>query len=462
MQEKTSPFIVLIITTLSSFLTSFAASSINVALPSIGMEFKADAVTLNWIVTSFLLATAVFLMPLGKAGDMFGRKKIFSIGIAVYTVSAVIAVFSNSTPLLIFARVLQGLGGAMIIGTASAILVSVYPPEKRGHVIGINTASVYTGLSAGPFLGGILTHAFGWRSIFYINILMGIIIIPLIFWKMRSEWSSGKEEKIDIAGSLIYAAALTGLLYGFSHLPSLFGVLFTIAGSLGFIIFILFEKQRAYPIINISLFMHNRAFAFSNLAALINYSATFAVSFFMSLYLQLIKGLTPQEAGLVLVVQPLVQAVFSPLTGRLSDRIEPRFLSSAGMALCTAGLLILAFLTDRTPLSLIFFCMILLGGGFALFSSPNTNAVMSSVTKEYLGVASATIGTMRVVGQMASMAVALLIFSLIIGKVQLTPENASGFLKAENFGFGIFTLFCFAGIFASLSRGNVRNKPVLK
>ncbi len=410
MKDKENRFMVLFITTLSSFLTAFAASSIIVALPSIGAEFNADAISLNWIVTSFLLTTAVFMMPSGRLGDIAGRRKVFAFGVMIYVLSAAAAYLSKSVMILIAARVIQGIGGAMTAGTAAAILVASYPLEERGRVIGINTAAVYTGLSAGPFLGGIMTKGFGWRSIFLVNIAVCSLIVALIAGMLR-----GEEVKIN------KKTGITGLLK-----------------------------------IDMHLFLKNRVFLMSNLAALINYSATFAVSFFVSLYLQLIKHKSAGEAGMILVVQPVLQALFSPVSGRLSDRIEPRYLSSSGMALCAAGLFMLIFLSGETTTAYTVFCLSLLGIGFALFSSPNTNAVMSSVTKDYLGAASSAIGTMRVIGQMASMAVALFLFSIFIGNAVINGSNAGMFLKSSAWGFGIFSILCTAGIFASMARGNVR------
>jgi MFS family permease len=205
-----------------------------------------------------------------------------------------------------------------------------------------------------------------------------------------------------------------------------------------------------------NLFLHNITFAFSNLAALINYSATFAVTFLLSLYLQYIQGLTPQHAGMILISQPLVMAIFSPLAGRLSDKIEPRVVASIGMGFTAAGLFLFTFIGNDTPLGFITTGLVLLGFGFALFSSPNTNAVMSAIEKRSYGVGSATLGTMRLTGQMLSMGIAMLIFAIQIGSARITPENYPVFITSVRTAFLIFAGLCFAGIFASLARGKVR------
>ncbi len=446
----------LFVATLSSFFTPFMASSINIALPSIAREFSMNAILLSWIATSYLLAAAMFLVPFGKIADIYGRKKIFTWGIVIYTFASFLTAISTSAFQLISSRIIQGIGGAMIFGTGVAILTSVFPAKQRGKVLGINVAAVYSGLSLGPFIGGILTQHWGWRSIFWINTLLGFITIAIILWKLTGEWAEAKGEKFDLVGSIIYGLTLVAIMYGFSLLPKISAVWLILFAILGALAFIRWEMKIEHPVLNLRLFRHNKVLTFSNLAALINYSATSAVAFLLSLYLQYIKALSPQQAGLILVSQPIVMALLSPLAGRLSDKIEPRVVASLGMMLTVIGLGLMIFLNQTTPIPFIVMNLILLGVGFALFSSPNTNAVMSSVEKKYYGVVSATLGTMRLVGQMFSMGIAMLIFAVMIGKVKITPEHYPSFLTSMKVAFSIFAIFCFGGIFASLARGRVR------
>ena len=446
----------LIVATLTSFLTPFMASSVNIALPAIGKEFSMHAVLLSWIATSYLLAAAMFLVPFGRIADIYGRKKIFTYGILLYAVSSLLSALAPSATLLIISRILQGIGGAMMFGTAIAILTSVFPVGERGKALGFNVAAVYTGLSLGPFVGGFLTQHLGWRSIFLANYFLAVIIVGLVFWKLKGEWAGAKGENFDFIGSSILSIIIVSVMYGFSLLPALGGAWLILLGILAMVAFIKWETKVEYPVLNINLFKDNKVFAFSNLAALINYSATSAISFLLSLYLQYTKGLSPQNAGLILVSQPVVMAVFSPLAGRLSDKIEPRIVASIGMAITVIGLLLFTFLSSTTTLAFIIFSLVLLGFGFALFSSPNVNAVMSSVEKRFYGVASATLGTMRLTGQMLSMGIAMLVFALYLGRAQITPENYPAFLSSAKTAFIIFAVLCFGGIFASLSRGKVR------
>ncbi|MDD3249446.1 MAG: MFS transporter, partial [Smithellaceae bacterium] len=227
------------------------------------------------------------------------------------------------------------------------------------------------------------------------------------------------------------------------------------AGGSCFVFFIRRQLKNPSPLINIRLFMDNRVFAFSNLAALIHYCATFAITFLLSLYLQHVKGLSPFQTGFLLVIAPLLQAVFSPLAGRLSDRYEPRIIASIGMSITVIGLAGLVFITRNTPLYDIWFCLALLGIGFALFSSPNVNAVMSSVDEKFYGIASATLATMRMVGQMLSMGIAMLVFAWVIGNHGIDHESGALLIVSTKIIFAVLAAVCAAGVFSSLARGRV-------
>ena len=447
----------LIVTSFAAFVTPFIGSATNIALPSIGKEFSANAVMLSWVATSFLLSAAVFLAPFGRLADIVGRRKIFNLGLIIFTIASFFCAYAPNIKILIVGRIIQGMGGALIFGTAMAIITSVFPRKKRGKALGIVVASVYTGLTLGPFIGGFLTKTWGWQGIFLFTVPLGLISIVLSFIYFKEEWADAKGEKFDWKGSIIYGFAIVSLMYGFSKLPELHGILFTFVGILGIIAFVYFEKRQEFPVINIHLFQKNRVFAFSNYAALINYSATFAIGFLLSLYLQYIKGLNPMEAGQILVIQPLLMAIFSPITGKLSDRIDAGKVASIGMALISAGLFVIAFIGENSSIWFIISILVVFGIGYALFSSPNSNAIMSSLEKKYYGIASGTVGTMRLIGQMSSMGIAMMIFSIFIGKAEINPSNYIEFIHSIRTAFFIFAILCFIGIFFSLARG--RSKP---
>ena len=445
----------LLVATLVSFLSPFMGAATNIALPTIGKRLGMDAVVLSWVSTSYILASAVFLLPFGRVADIYGRKRVFATGMAFVTVSSLGCAASSSAAALIVFRVLQGLGSAMVMSTALAILTSVYSVGERGKALGINVAAVYLGLSLGPFMGGFLTQQFGWQSIFLTNVLVGIIIIVVTLWRLKGEWAEARGEKLDVKGSALFIITLVALMYGLTVLPETKGVVLVGLGLFGLMGFLLLESRAKSPILNIDLFRNNSVFAFSNLAALINYGATFAVAFLLSLYLQYLKGFTPQEAGFILVCQPVVMTIISPIAGRLSDKIEPRLVASSGMALTTVGLFMLTFFDENTRLPFVVMSLVVLGCGFGLFSSPNTNAIMSAVDRQYYGVASAMVGTMRTCGMAISMSIAMLLFSLYIGHAEITLENHLLFLKSARTAFTIFTVLCFAGIFASGARGKL-------
>ena len=438
---------------LSSFVTPFMSSAVSVALPAIGRRFSMNALLLGWVATAYLLAAAMALVPFGKMADRFGRRRFFAAGMGAHTLFSLACALAPSGGALIAFRVAQGLGGAMTFATALAILTSVYPPGERGRAIGIAAASTYLGLSLGPVLGGMLTQHLGWRSIFYANVPIAAAAFVLIVWKLKGEWRSRPSGRFDLPGSLLYALALPCLMYGLSRLPGLTGVWFLAGGLAGLALFLLRETRAADPVLDLRLFRGNPVFAYSNLAALINYSATFAVTFLLSLYLQYIKALSPQSAGLLLVIQPAIMAGLSPLAGRLSDRLQARTLASAGMLCAAVGLTVFAFLGPATPMAFIASGLAVLGFGFALFSSPNTNAVMGSVGPESYGIAAATLASMRLVGQMLSMGVALLVFTLFLGSAPVTAATHGAFLSATRTAFAAFAVLCFGGVFASLARG---------
>ena len=456
MSDRATKLTALTIASLSSFITPFMISSINIALPVIGKEFDTDAVVLSWVATSYLLAAAVSLVPFGKLADIHGRKRVYLTGMVLFTLTSLLAAVATSAPMLIVFRIFQGAGSAMVFATGIAILSSVYPVEERGKVLGIAVAAVYSGLSCGPFFGGFITHHLSWRSLFLINIPFGVVIVLLILFKLKGEWKGAAGQKFDLTGSIIYGTAIFAFMYGVSILPSTLSIILILTGIVGLFAFVRWELVVENPVFEVNLFVTNRTYAFSCLAALINYSATFAVGFLLSLYLQYIKGLSPQAAGMVLVSTPVIMAVFSPLAGRLSDRIEPRVISSLGMGLTAMGLMLLILLNASTALVYLIVSLMILGFGFALFSSPNMNAIMSSVDKRFYGIASASVGTMRLLGQMLSMGIVTLIFALYIGREQITPQSYAMLIKSVRVAFIVFSCFCVAGIFFSLYRGRLR------
>ena len=454
--ESPDERVALIVAALASFLTPFMGASANVALPAIAREFAIDTLQLSWVATAFLLTATICLVPAGRLADLHGRKLVFTWGLVAYTFGSLLSAVALSAEWLIGARFVQGIGGAMMFGTNIAILSAVFPAERRGAALGINVSAVYLGLSLGPVLGGLLTEQLGWRSVFAVNVCLGALTTLIALRKLRGEWIDPRGGRMDLAGSVLYGAALATVMYGLSALPGLRGAWWTLVGLIAFGAFVWWEIRTPSPVLDVRLFLGNRVFALSNAAAIVNYSATFAVGFLLSLYLQYVKQMTAQAAGVVLLWQPVVQTLVSPFAGRLSDRIESRVVASAGMAVTVIGLALLTLISTQTATRDIVVCLVILGLGFGLFSSPNSNAVMSAVEARQYGVAAATLATMRLFGQMLSMGIAMALLSALVGRVRITPEYHPSLVAATRTAFGVFAILCLGGTLASLARGKVR------
>jgi EmrB/QacA subfamily drug resistance transporter len=454
MPNSSNARVVLVVASLAIFLAGLMGSSVNIALPAIGRQFGVGAVAVGWVTTAYLLAVAVGLLPLGRLADLHGRSRAFTAGAATYTAASLLCAMAPSYGFLVGFRALQGLGGAMVVGTSTALVSSAFPPEKRGRALGWNTAAVYTGLSLGPFLGGIFTTRLGWRSLFVANAPLGLLVVILAVWRIRDESIESRGGRFDLLGAVIYAAGIAALMIGLTDLPARLGIVLLLLGIGILVGFGVREHHHESPLLDLRLFRSNRTLTLSNLAALANYAATAAVGFLLSLYLQYNRGLSAEGAGLVLIAQPILQAIFSPLAGRMSDHIPPRIVASVGMAMTTVGLGIFTLLRSDTPIPLLVAILAWLGLSFALFSAPNTNAVMGSVDPRFYGVASGSLATMRALGQMASMAVAMLLLSVYVGSSAITEANAPQFLTSARVAFAIFSCLCLLGVFASLARGS--------
>ncbi|MDR1356699.1 MAG: MFS transporter [Tannerellaceae bacterium] len=439
---------------LASFLVPFMGSAINLSLPQIGESFAMGAVSQSWIAGAYLIVTAIFQVPFARLADLLGRKRIFVAGLVMFGVSTFLCGLSVSGAMLIALRALSGLACAMMFGTSMAILVSIFPPRQRGKAIGINTSVVYFALASGPFFGGMLTHYFGWQSLFYFVGLLGMLVAIPAAVVLKGEWTEAKGEHFDYAGSAIYALGLFGLIFGFSELPGATGFVSSATGIICLIAFVFYELRDRQPVFDVRIFSGNRIFGLSSLSAFLNYACVSAVAFMMSLYLQYVRGFTPQNAGLILIVQACVQCIVSFYAGRLSDRFNPSRLATAGMAIIAAGLAGLIFVTQDTSLFFIVLLLFLLGVGFGLFSSPNSTVIMSAVDKRYYSQASATMGTMRLTGQAFSMGIATMAISLSTGNRPITPDLYPGFMNSFHITFIICTALCIAGMYTSSFRSN--------
>jgi len=445
---------VLITTSLASFLSPFMSNAINLGIPSIGKEFTSNATVLNWIVTCYILVSAVAVLPSGRLGDILGRKRVFTVGLIVFTIGSLLCANAWSIQSLLVFRVIQGLGSAMSYSTATAIVSSAFSPEKRGKALGVITTATYAGFALGPFLGGGLTYNYGWRAIFYFACLMGSVVLLLTWRQLKGEWAEARGERFDTAGTFLYIIGMVALVYGLSSIQAYIWSKYVLL--IGVVVLFLFAKLELtidQPILDIGFFAGNTSFLLANLAALIYFISTSTVNYLLSLHLLMVSGCNAQIAGLILLTQPLVMALLSPLAGYLSDHCEARILATAGIASALVGLTILSFVEPYMPIWLLVIALVIIGGGSAFFSSPNTNSVMGAVPRQFYGVASSTLGTMRNCGQAVSIAVTSLIFSLYLKDEHLWSVNVFRLDKGIRTCLIVFTLVCILGVLASLARG---------
>lgn len=438
---------ILIVGVLVSFLTPFVRSSINLALPALAFEFELTAVFLTWISTIYLLVNAILYIPFGRIGDIYGRKRIFQYGLIIFTISSFISAFSISGEMFIIIRIFQAIGNAMIFANLNAMISSAFGINERGKAFGLTSMGVFIGLIFGPILGGVITEILGWRSLFYLDTVIGIIAAYAIT-RFKHDWIDAKGEKLDILGSFILGISLVSIIYGVSDFTKNYSLFLVIAGIIGLSVFYLVEKRVTYPLINLKLF--NKIFTLGNITAFINYGAFVSVGFLLSLYLQYLKGYSPITAGLIVSIQSIAMVLVSPFAGRLSDKINPGQVSTAGMVLTTIGVALMTLINYENAPYLGGTAIIIFGAGIGLFFSSNTKLVLSAVDKKYFGVASATLSNMRSLGQIFGLSIVMLIISLIMGNAQIMPSNYPQLFLSIKIALIAIAILSAVGIFTSV------------
>ena len=453
-QEKKEQAAVLRSTVITSFLTTFMGSALNLSIPNMEHEFGVGAALIGWVITTYTLTVAAMSVPFGKVADIKGRRRVFLTGVSGFAAASLLCAVSLNIWMLLALRAVQGFFASMIFATNNAILISVYPGSERGRVLGLSTAATYVGLSAGPVVGGFLNHYVNWRSIFLVTVLISAAVLFIAVKGIPKRLLPDTSLTFDLWGNLLYVGAIVATLYGLTNLSIMkYGWVVLVLGLALGAVFVLVERKQPDPVIRVTMFTEDAAFTLSNLAALLNYGATFAISYLMSIYLQVVMGFSSQTAGLILIAQPVVQAAFSPMMGTLSDRIAPHKLASLGMAFCAAGLVMFSFVGLQTHLWLILLALVFSGFGFALFSSPNTNAIMACVKKEDYSVANSILATMRTVGHTSSMAVVTIVVGLSLGNTALDSAPPAELVRTMHTAFLVFVVLCAAGTFMSLKRG---------
>ncbi|MDO5849570.1 MAG: MFS transporter [Methanobacteriaceae archaeon] len=439
---------VIFIAALVSFITAFLSNCISVAVPVIARDLLMSNIVQNWISTIFLLVIAMLSIPFGKVCGKYGFRKSLLISLIVVMIGVIGSSLAYSSEMLLFFRAFQGIGDALLCVASMALIVSAVPPQNRGRALGLNIAGVYIGLSLAPVISGFLTFNFGWRSIFYIVIPLLIIAFWFVY-SLNGEWTTYKDEPIDKIGSIVYILGIMLFIYGFTIINTLTGVISFVVGLILLAIFGFIELRVEYPLFNVRLFKNIR-FTSSTFASLIGYFATFVITYVLNYHFQYIMGLNSQSAGLILIITPIMMAILAPISGKLSDSINPQKIAAIGMACVAIAILILSFLNESTPLYIIAFAMFLQGIGYGLFSSPNTNAIMSSVPKKETPAASASVASVRVIGQTLSLGMLTVIFAIIMGNVTIIPQNYPLLIQSSQYACIISVILCIIAMISSL------------
>lgn len=442
---------------LAQFMAPFMLTAIGVALPSLGRELGASAMQIGLVEQTYVLSLAMVMLTFGRLGDIVGQRIMFLIGLIAFTSLTLVIGFATSIGMIIGLRFFQGLGAATMLSGSMALVAAAFPAAQRARKIGLVSACTYVGLSAGPVIGGFITQHFGWRHIFFAPVPVGLAAVLICLFGMQEMEKNASGERMDWLGSAVYALAIGCIMTGAAHAQASFGLPLLGLGVVGLGFFLALESRCASPLLDVHLLSGNRFFTLSSLAALGNYAATFGVVFFMSLFLQYAKGLSARQAGFILLLQPLMQVVTSPLAGRLAERIDIARLATAGMLMSGVGLLLAALtLGPQTPLWLVALELMLIGAGFGIFITPNTTAIMDSVERRQYGVASGMIGAMRTLGMATSLTTITLVFSLFMGDQAITAANLPRFLLSMKTALVVFSLFACLGLILSCSRGRRR------
>lgn len=451
-ENPTARYVVLIIVCISSFLTPVSLSGSFVAVPAISEDLHVSAVYASWIPASFLLSNLLMMLPAGRLADQYGRKRIFLSGGVLFSVGSLIAGFSQNIEMLLFSRVIQGISSAMFFTTGMAIITSVFQ-QGRGAALGWLVSSIYLGLSCGPLLGGWVTEHFGWQSVFWFPLPLVLIVLVLAALKMKGEWRSAQADRLDFIGTGYMAIGMIGIFVGISLIPDWRALVWLGFGLVFTAIFIRHCYTAPSPLVRLNLVLGNKPFSRALAASIMVYASNYGLVFLLSLYLQYNRGMTPTQAGQILMVQAIVMTLLAPLAGRLSDRYRPRMLATLGCLSMVLGLALLVMtIGPTTSIWIILICLAAFGVGFGMFSTPNTNSVLGSVPPERLGMSSALLNLSRLLGQMFGTAVITLLMSIMIGQSKITPEHYAGLMEVVRWAVGLSLIFALAAAYFSKER----------
>lgn len=428
--QEIHPGAVLAVLMVGTFLAPLDSSIVNITLPAISAEFHESVAAVSWVATAYLLANAALLLTMGRLGDLWGLRRVYVTGMLIFGTGSLLSAAAPSLALLVSARVVQAVGASMLFAAGPALITRAFPAEKRGTALGMISLSVSAGLTAGPALGGVLLQTFGWPSVFLINVPLAVVA-AIMAWRLLPT-DTLRAERFDLPGAALAAATLVALFAGLAQAEEgalsiglILGQL--LAVGLG-IAFVKWERQATHPMLDLTLF-RSRALAGGVIAALLSYLALFSVTFTLPFYLLRIESLDPRAAGLLLTATPLSMALFSPLAGRLSDRWGSRWLATGGLLVLALGLVGMSFLTPSTQVFWVPVLLLVLGGGMAIFQTPNTASILRAAPGKRAGVASALVAEARNVGMATGIALTAAVVALALGGTPL--PSGDGGIPAE-------------------------------
>ena len=400
---------ILLIVVMSTFMATLDSSIVNVALPQMARALDVDTAQIQLVVTSYLIVIVGIILIFGKLGDMLGKTKIFTFGIAMFTLGSLLCGIGSSFPVLIGARIIQAVGAAATMANNQGIITQVFPATERGKALGLTGTSVALGSLVGPGLGGIIVGAASWEYIFLINVPVGVVVL---FFAIKLLPRSNKKvtDRLDILGAALFMFSIVPLFVALGQVPSLG---FTnplilsafVVSVLSFIAFIVVEQKRENPLISLSIFK-NKLFSLSIFCAFITFVGLFCNSIIQPFYLQDVMNYAPEQAGLIMMIFPLVLSVLAPVSGHVSDKIGSELLTFIGLLLISLGLFLMSTLTEQSSLMTMVIFIVILSAGMGLFQSPNNSLIMSTVGRHQLGIAGSINALVRNMGMVCGIALA--------------------------------------------------------
>jgi len=434
---KNSPdyrWFVLATVSIGTFMSTLDSSIVNVALPTISSQLHSDLSTLQWTVSAYLLTISSLLPVFGRTADLIGRKKVYSLGFLIFTLGSVLCGFAPTIWFLVGTRVIQAVGAAMLMANSAAIITAIFPFQERGRALGLTGTVVALGSLTGPALGGILIGLVSWRSIFYINLPIGIIGYLAAQLILPTDMPRKVGDRFDFTGAALFTAGMISLLlainngedWGWTSLPVLLGLTLGLGLLIGFVIN---ERRVRHPMIDLSLF-RNRPFIIGNLSGWLCFVAMFANTMLLPFYLQQILNYTPSQVGLLMTAFPIMMAVVAPISGHASDKFGPVLLTSGGLAICALGLFYYSTLSATANFYQVIPGPLLLGLGAGMFNSPNNSSVMSSVPPPKLGLAGGLNSLVRNLGMISGIALSVSLFEAWGGVSRPQPDQIPVFMSA--------------------------------